>query len=385
MSMDPAKPKAPHEPIIIPPLPHDVALMCLARLPRRPRAIARCVSQAWRNALNRPQIDSLRLSVNIPPEYWVFIVLQDTDGYPGFLEATESDTEWLLIDPLDLRTILLPNPLCGISADIRLRSVATNGNLFLPEISAISSNDEMGIRCYSVEEGCWSTIPPLPPPKEHRTKFACAGLGNFVYVCGGQTDAAGRASRSASRYDSLNNRWEMLPDMIMPRIDSAGFVMDGKLFVMGGYHSSGGFIQVHASGEFWDPNRGEWTLLPNLCGNGLKHAQQSNVREPSVVVVENKVYAMQSHSNELMVYDAASMQWTQVGYVGGHCERIDYSIYYKLLGVGRELWAIQHGMGRDIEIYACKPGGSKSVVWKRVELLGFERFDNVLSCTALRV
>eukprot|EP01018_Ginkgo_biloba_P027376 Gb_02857 [translate_table: standard] len=371
--------------VIIPNLPQDVALNCLARIPGRSRAIARCVSRAWRKALNRPQIDSLRLSLNIPPEYWIFIGLQDTDGYPGFLEATESDTQWLLIDPLDLRTILLPNPLCGISADIRLKSVAINGNLFLPEISAISSNNEMSVRCYSVEEGCWSTTPPLAPLKEPRTKFTCAGLGNFVYVCGGQTDVAGTASRSASRYDSLNNRWEMLPDMIMPRIDAAGFVMDDKLFVMGGYHSSGGFVQVHASGEFWDPNTGRWALLPNLCGNGLKHAQQSNVTEPSVAVIENKVYSMQSHSNELMVYDALREQWIHVGYVGGHCERYDYSIYYKLLGVGRELWAIEHGMGRDIKIYACKAGGSKSVVWRRVELLGFECFDHVLTCTSLRV
>eukprot|EP01018_Ginkgo_biloba_P000519 Gb_14511 [translate_table: standard] len=37
----------------------------------------------------------------IPPEYWNFIELQDTYDFPSFLEATDSDTQWLFINPLE--------------------------------------------------------------------------------------------------------------------------------------------------------------------------------------------------------------------------------------------------------------------------------------------
>uniref|UniRef100_A0A0D6QV04 F-box domain-containing protein n=1 Tax=Araucaria cunninghamii TaxID=56994 RepID=A0A0D6QV04_ARACU len=371
--------------IIMPCLPDDIAVSCLARLPRRTRAVARCVSRSWNAALREPhRIESLRLFLRIPPEPWVFVGLQNTECYPAFLQATEEFTRWLLIDPRELRAVVLRNPLAGTSADLDLRSAAGGGRILLPDLP---DHRRQGFRSYVTEIFRWDALGFAPGIfEESRKGFACAGAGDFVYFAGGE-----QAERSACRYDAAGDRWEALPDMTTQRINCAGVVMDGKFFVLGGFrHYAPGFTETHGSAEFFDAATGKWSLLPGFFANGLRHSEESNRSRPAVAVVDGRLYAMQSYSNEIMEYDGRKLQgWRPMGYAGGDAERRSYCVKYELLGVGSELWAIEYAMGKSVSVYLCKPGNgrgeSQAPEWSRVKISGTEGFDNVLTCTTLSV
>ncbi|GLJ09132.1 hypothetical protein SUGI_0102390 [Cryptomeria japonica] len=367
---------------LLPSLPNEIALRCLVRLPLRNRAIASCISRAWANACkNKSSITSLRCSLNLPPEYCIFIAVFDSRFDGDYVHATQHNTKWLLVDPLSLGAQVLPNPFSAISVEINLCSAATNDRLFLPQVNQTKE----GFFSYDIGAGQWKSV-ELPPGKRCR-RFCCAGMKEFVYLCGGQIHFTGEASRSAFQYDSRNNQWEKLPDMIMPRINCAGVSMNDKFYAIGGYcHSPGGAPQIHVSAERFEPETGQWTLMPNFCAKGLRYAEDSAITESDFAVVENKrLFAVQPQSNEVMELDGVKEEWRHVGYIGGVCEMRDCGTNYKILGVGSEVWAIQYRVGKSIKIYSSKPGELESLIWRQIDFGGLERFDHVLTCTTFEV
>ncbi|GLJ09131.1 hypothetical protein SUGI_0102380 [Cryptomeria japonica] len=367
---------------LLPSLPHEIAWRCLVTLPPRNRAIASCVSRAWANACkNKSFIRSLRRSLNLPTEYCIFIAVFDSRFNGDYIHATQHNTKWLLLDPLSLGVQVLPNPLSAISVEMNLCSAATNNQIFLPQVNQTKE----GFFSYDTVAGRWKSV-ELPQGKRCR-RFCCAEMKEFVYLCGGLINFTGEASRSALRYDSRNNQWEKLPDMIMPRIDCAGVRMNDKFYAIGGYcHSPRGFPQIHVSAERFDPATGQWTLLPNFCTRGLRYAEDSAITESDFAAVENKrLFAVQPESNEVMELDGVKEEWRHLGYIGGVCEMRECGNNYKILGVGSELWAIQYTVGKSIKIYSCTPGELESLKWRQIDVRGLERFDHVLTGTTVEV
>ncbi|XP_057838434.2 F-box/kelch-repeat protein At5g60570-like [Cryptomeria japonica] len=367
---------------LLPSLPDEIAWRCLARLPRRSRAIASCVSRAWANACkNKSFIRYLRRSLNLPTEYCTFIAVFDSRFDGDYVHATQHNTKWLLVDPLSLGAQVLPNPLSAISVEMDFCSAATNDQIFLPQVNQTKE----GFCSYEIGVGRWKSV-ELPPGKRCR-RFCCAEMKEFVYLCGGLINFTGEASKSAFRYHNRNNQWEKLPDMIAPRINCAGVSMNDTFYAIGGYcHSHEGFPQTHASAERFDPTTGQWTLLPNFCAEGLRYAEDSAIAESDFAVVENKrLFAVQAQSNEVMELDGVKEDWRHVGYIGGVCEMRDCGTNYKILGVGSELWAIQYRVGKSIKIYSCKPGELESLIWRQIDVRGLESFDHVLTGTTFQV
>ncbi|GLJ09137.1 hypothetical protein SUGI_0102450 [Cryptomeria japonica] len=331
---------------LLPSLPHEIVLQCIARLPLRNRAIASCVSRAW----------AMHAKTNL--QLHLFAVLSISQ------QNIVYSLQFLTADSTGSTSI-----------------AANNNQLFLPQLNQTKG----GLFSYDVGEGRWKSV-EFSPGKRCR-RFCCAEMKEFVYLCGGLIHFTGEASRSAFRYDSRNNQWEKLPDMIMPRIDCAGVNMNDKFYAIGGYcHSPGGFPQIHVSAERFDPQIGQWTLLPNFCAKGLRYAEDSAITESDFAVVENKrLFAVQAQSNEVMELDSLKEEWRHLGFIGGMCEMRDCGSNYKILGVGSELWAIQYRVGKSIWIYSCKPGESESAKWRRIDIRGLERFDHVLTGTTFEL
>ncbi|XP_057830199.2 uncharacterized protein LOC131041203 [Cryptomeria japonica] len=205
---------------LIPNMVEETALLCLAKLPPPMVAVGRCVCRSWRKALANPT--SLRRSLNIPPDHRLFLALFQTNCDPGYLQATHHNTEWLPFPHPSLSssssssspTLSLCNPLSQISSRINLRSVVANGSVLFPELPALVDNKIVGFQSYSVEDGRWSVVPSFPPGYKDITLYACAALGDFVYFSGGRNEVNGQATASGVRYDTVNRRWESLPDMI---------------------------------------------------------------------------------------------------------------------------------------------------------------------------
>ncbi|GLJ09113.1 hypothetical protein SUGI_0102050 [Cryptomeria japonica] len=372
---------------LIPNMVEETALLCLAKLPPPIAAVGRCVCRSWRKALANPI--SLRRSLNIPPDHRLFLALFQTECDPGYLQATHHNTEWLLLrqsssSSSSFPTFSLCNPLSQISSRINLRSAAANGSVLLPELPALVDNKIVGFQSYSVEDGRWRVVPSFPPGYKDIRLYACAALGDFVYFSGGRNELNGQATASGVRYDTVNQRWESLPDMIMPRIDCTGIVLDDKFVVIGGSYKDGWCTRVHTSGEAYDPETGRWTLLPDLWANGLNYVEESNAAQPAVAVIGGRtLYAMQSHSNDLMRFDPSTNRWVGIGNVGRVCES-RYRLRYKLVAMGEEVWVITHAMGTDIRIYCCSPSRNcADIKFTELKVAGVEDFDHVLTCAVL--
>lgn len=64
------------EPSLIPGLPDDVALSCLARVPRKYHPVLNCVSKRWRELVASEECASYRLSHHLE-ETWIYSLCRD--------------------------------------------------------------------------------------------------------------------------------------------------------------------------------------------------------------------------------------------------------------------------------------------------------------------
>ncbi|XP_059068444.1 F-box/kelch-repeat protein At5g60570 [Cryptomeria japonica] len=224
---------------LIPSMVKETTLLCLAKLPPPMVAVGRCVCRSWRKALANPT--SLRRSLSIPPNHRLFLALFQTECDPGYRQATHHNTEWLLLrksssssSSSSSPTLSLCNPLSQISSCINLRSMAVNDSVLFPELPSLVDNKIARFLSYRLEDQRWSVVPSFPSGYKDIRLYACAALGDFIYFSGGRDELNEQATTSGVRYDTVNRRWESLPDMIMSRIDCTGIVLDDKFVVIGG-------------------------------------------------------------------------------------------------------------------------------------------------------
>lgn len=196
---------------------------------------------------------------------------------------------------------------------------------------------------------------PLFTHGHHRRHwYACAAMDNYVYVAGGHSYLQGGAiypdsyQKQVERLDMKTKKWEAIQDMHMKRVSCTVFVMQGQLYVLGGFPEPGKGHQLHNSGEMWDPKTKQWTLIPDLWPMDTFNKY---MRVPSFAVVNDVLYAIKEGSHwrqhEIMYYMEASRQWMSLGeyyfelLVEKSCgiarpEGLDY----KFLGMGHELFVL---------------------------------------------
>jgi N-acetylneuraminic acid mutarotase len=124
-----------------------------------------------------------------------------------------------------------------------------------------------------------------------------------LYIVGGY-DGSGPLA-TFFRYDSMANVWEAMAPMSTARDDSAAVVVDGKLYVMGGYDAE---IVSLSSVERYDPAKNAWEAV----------APMSTVRFALVAaVVDGKLYVMGGYDDDESLssverYDPAKNAWEAV-------------------------------------------------------------------------
>lgn len=98
----------------------------------------------------------------------------------------------------------------------------------------------------------WSSLGNMPTP---RTEVASAALGGKIYIIGG-FDSSGRILATVEVYDPASDAWEQAPDLPEARHHAAAVFLKGKLYVIGGF-SGLDFRPKNDVFEF-DPDTGEW-------------------------------------------------------------------------------------------------------------------------------
>jgi N-acetylneuraminic acid mutarotase len=150
----------------------------------------------------------------------------------------------------------------------------------------------------------WESLAPLPGA--HRIHAAMAELHGQIYVFGGAT-ALSRSVENrndAYRYDPLNNRWELLPDLPVANRSWSAVGLGGKVLLLAGYTNDFarevyiyrprqrlqalnplpqgiadikffriGNLLVGSGGEAAHRVRGKWTYKAELPKDWLKEAE----------------------------------------------------------------------------------------------------------------
>ncbi|KAI9117042.1 hypothetical protein K1719_012041 [Acacia pycnantha] len=204
MSLYPATDSEPPSPSLIPSLPDDVAVNCLARVPRSLHLYLSLVSKSIRSLLSSSLFFNARSLLHCT-QHVLYLTLR-SHGSSGSLQ-------WFSLH----QNILNPS----------------HTNLLVP-------------------------IPPMPSPS---VGSAYAVLGHNIYVIGGFINDA--PSPHVWILDCRFNKWRQGPNMRVGREFAAAGVADGKIYVIGGCVADTWARSTNWA-EVFDPETGRWDTVPSL-------------------------------------------------------------------------------------------------------------------------
>jgi len=158
--------------------------------------------------------------------------------------------------------------------------------------------------------GTWTTLADM---QASRGAVAAAVIDGKLYVVGGFSPAWSPVDW-LEVYDPVENMWTTLAPMPTPRESVEAAVIDGKLYVVGGYvrdypghqGTSTGILEVYDPGD--DTTPGTWTTLTPMPTDRFAHA---------VGVINDKLYAVGGNKsgsgygivNTLEEYDPVANSW----------------------------------------------------------------------------
>ncbi|XP_010541336.1 PREDICTED: F-box/kelch-repeat protein At5g60570-like [Tarenaya hassleriana] len=271
---------------LLPGLIDDVALNCLAWVPRSDYPSLSCVNKKYNRLIKGEYLFGLRKQLGIVVvEHFVFMVC-DPRGWLAFSLAKK---KWMVLPKM-------PCDECFNHADKESLAVGDELLVFGRELF------DFAIWKYSLKFRCWIKCEGMHRP---RCLFASGSLGSIAIVAGG-TDKNGNILASAELYDSTWGRWEMLPSMNLPRRLCSGFFMDGKFYVIGGMSSPTASLTC---GEEFDLETRKWRKIEGMYPNVNRAAQAP----PLVAVVNNELFTLEHHTNMVKKYEKGKNRWSVMG------------------------------------------------------------------------
>lgn len=148
----------------------------------------------------------------------------------------------------------------------------------------------------------WTTLTPIPTP---RVGPVAAVLNGTLYVFGGYTGISGvywnNPTADAEAYDPATNTWTQLAPL--PYADAymdGAVAIGGKIYVIGGVNGS-------HSLRIYDPLANSWSTGPDRPVNSLGG---------SVVTIDEKLYVLSGYygesKNDFYTYDPSTGVWTRL-------------------------------------------------------------------------
>eukprot|EP00249_Psilotum_nudum_P003589 c17048_g1_i1 orf=435-1757(+) len=162
---------------LLPGLPDDLAILCLARLPLYYLMSLRIVSKSWRNALGNPQLQVLREKLG-----------------------------------------------------------ASEGSLYVETWNSQSKN--VSWFAFDCTERKWRRLPPVPIRRglsgEIFGRTSTVMKGHLIVV-GGKAGYSGPTLRDVFVFSPISNKWTKRKSMIHTRHSPLTSILGGKLYVLGGF------------------------------------------------------------------------------------------------------------------------------------------------------
>ncbi|CAN6273107.1 unnamed protein product [Urochloa humidicola] len=365
---------------LIPGLPDDVAMECLARVPSRSHRRIRRVCRGWRGAVGSAEFRRRRRAAGAAEDI-VFLVQAapacgDGKGRPtpecALAAANLTTGEWRRVRGPAPAEAWSPVPLfaqcAAAGGDDGGRHVAVVGG-WDPDTLRPTTD----VRVLDVPAGTWRRGQPMP---DNRSFFGCAGGSGdgCVYVAGGH-DGSKNALRSAFAYDVAADAWRALPDMAEER-DEPQLVTapGGGVLAASGYPTEAQGAFKKTAERYAAAGGGAWTDEGDMVPDAA---------ETCLASVRGNVWAVGAGKGGVREWDGGARAWREVadGPPG-----VDKCV--KAVGVGDGAAVFVFGtvadgaaVGSKYSAWVMEAGGAP---WKRVPVpSGFGGF--VYSAAAVRV
>ncbi|KAL5973037.1 hypothetical protein ACLOJK_039844 [Asimina triloba] len=272
---------------IIPGLPDDVAMYCLALVPRSNFPNMGTVCKRWRSFIQSKEFMTVRKDAGRLEE-WLYVLKGDAQGHGSHWEALGCAGE---------EHQLLP-PMPG-TAKAAFGVVVLDGKLLvIGGYSADSTSVFVSSDMYQYDSrlNSWGMLGKM---NVARYDFACAEVDGMVYAVGGY-GADGQSLSCAEVYDPEKNAWTLIESLRRPRWGCFACGFEGKLYVMGGRSSftigNSRFVDVY------NPEKQAWCEMKNGCVMVTAHA-----------VVGKKLFCMEwKNQRKLAIFDPEDNSWKMV-------------------------------------------------------------------------
>ena len=144
---------------------------------------------------------------------------------------------------------------------------------------------------------------------EARSCHTAAVVDGKIYVVGGDLDDADGEEVVTDRvhvYDPVADNWQQLAAMPTASNSHAAAVVDGKIYVSGGYTTSGA---LSVAFEAYDPVTNTWTTMASLSQRRAEHA--SAAFKGKLCVFWGWMGGLFNRSHLVEIYSPASNSWTR--------------------------------------------------------------------------
>eukprot|EP01018_Ginkgo_biloba_P030945 Gb_17370 [translate_table: standard] len=331
------------EETIIPGLPNDMAMACLARVSPNAYSAGRRVCQSWCRLLHpKSPLFALRRTMGIEePLYGVLTAHDPQTGNWSCFAVSLSSARFSQIKP---RTGL-----------IGPGEVSNGPSIFLPlpgttELLHISEAADGFLRLcrYSAELDLWTYAPQMHNPiRGGLGSFAYATTDTFLYLAGGR-DRDRKPIVAAERFDPQTNQWEEVCPMQEARSECLGLVLDSRFYVVGGRGLN--------SAEYYDSCSNTWIGVPDFlpCGHAAGVDPVPD-RFKSMAVIDNQVLAIDSCCADLKVYRKSLQKWVSAGPIPGVPGLHLADWRPRLAMMGGEVWVVGSWTTSPI-MYVCRVG-----------------------------
>lgn len=175
---------------------------------------------------------------------------------------------------------------------------------------------------YDLRADGWRPLTPLPVAL---SRFSIAAGGGRVFVTGGRDTARGGLSRQLWLYMPETALWLQLRPMPKARAGHASFIVNGRLYVLGGIGENArqGLIYDIAKAEW----RGRMATMP------LSLANMAATRIGDEIILAGGVDARGRDSRAVLAYDTRTDKWRRLAALpeaasGGGLVELDGALHY---------------------------------------------------------
>ncbi|KAL3618638.1 hypothetical protein CASFOL_037457 [Castilleja foliolosa] len=344
----------PEKPSLIPGLPEDIALSCLAKVPRKYHPILNCVSKGWRELVCGEEWFSYRLKHNLK-ETWIYALCRDKSEHlcVYFLDPDQLKMGWRRIHGLPSRCLKRK----GVGFEVLGKKVYLFGGCGWIE----DASDE--VYCYDASVNTWARASSLSTA---RCFFAYEALDGKIYAIGGLGSKSSNP-HSWDIYDCPTDLWSSHVDPnVIPDIEDS-MIFDGKIYIRCGISS----ISSHVYSIVYEPSNGTWQHADADMACGW--------RGPAVVIDGNLYVLDQTSGIRLMRWRKDVREWTAVRRLSTHLMRPPC----RVVAIGKKIFVV--GKGLRTVVFDVENAGCVGGVLVTCSVVKLSCDDDVVSCKSLAI